>query len=207
MNDTPNPLIQPTTPDLNGSSIVDTILDLDAFLAGDVRRAEKTARFSTKPWLEADIDALEARLEGITDELGRPVDLPAERAVGDTDHPAYGLAREIQAKRAEYRQSFASVRVRQLPSDDWTAFVAKHKKALDSEPPYPAAMWDELIVACAIQPAFTLDQVRALRSKLGHPQMDVISTACWEVCTSSGVSVPKSLRSSRVLKRQAPGPS
>jgi hypothetical protein len=59
-------------------SIVDTILQLDAYMSGDVRRAEKTARFCSKPWLEADIDELVFELQGLVDELGNP--LPAGRA-------------------------------------------------------------------------------------------------------------------------------
>jgi hypothetical protein len=62
--------------------IVDTILDLDGLLSADVRRAEKTARFCSKPWLEADIDELVFELESLTDNDGIP--LPAgEHAIGE----------------------------------------------------------------------------------------------------------------------------
>jgi hypothetical protein len=54
-------------------SIIDTILQLDDYLSGDVRRAEKTARFCSKPWLEADIDELLFELEGLTDAQGNPI--------------------------------------------------------------------------------------------------------------------------------------
>lgn len=200
----PSPFQQPPTPDMNGTrSIVDTMLDLDEFLSGDVRLAEKTAYFTTEPQLEAEIDELEARLGEITDEHGRPVE-QGERSAADGQHPAYALADEIEAKRAQLHKSRRGVRVRQLPSSDWAAFKEKHKKALaDPEHERRQAMWDELIVACAIAPAFTPEKLKKLRTMVGDPQVAEIELACWQACTSSGVSVPKSLLSSAVLKHQA----
>lgn len=203
---TPSPFEQPTPPELNGErSIVDTMLDLDEFLSGEVRRAEKTAYFATRPDLEADIEALEHQLEAFTDALGRPIDQPEEDSIGDGEHPALALARKIQAMRAEYNASLRAVRVRQLPDDEWSAFRTKHKKVLaDKDNPIPTAVWDELIVACAIDPVFTPDKIKALRKMVGSPQLAEIEMACWAACTSSGVSIPKSQLSSLVLRRRGP---
>lgn len=189
----------------NGTkSIVDTILDLDEFLSGDVRLAEKTAYFTTEPQLEAELDELEAQLAEITDEHGRPVDAGGDVSIADGQHPAVVLANEIEAKRAELHKSRRGVRVRQLPSTEWAAFKEKHKKAMaDPEHERRQAMWDELIVACAIRPTFTPEQLKKLRSMVGDPQVAEIELACWQACTSSGVSVPKSPTSSLVLKHQA----
>lgn len=195
----PNPFEKPTT----DPSIVDTILDLDEFLSGDVRRAEKTAYFATKPHLEAEIDELEAQLAEITDEHGRPA-AQGDVSIADGEHPAVVLAKEIEAKRAELHKSRKGVRVRQLSSEDWAAFKEKHKKPLaDPEHPNRKAMWNELIVACAIAPVFTPEKLVSLRKLVGDPQIAEIELACWQVCTSSGVSVPKSPLSSLVLKHQA----
>lgn len=200
MSDTPeNPFVKPDGQPVD-ASIVDTILDLDAILSADVRRAEKTARFSVKPWLEAEIDELDAALAALTDEHGNPLDT-LEAGLGELS-PAMQLAQQIEELRREYTASMQSVRVRQLPADKWTAFQAKWRDALDKQPPFPDEMWDELIAACAIAPAMTLDQVRQLRTRLGHPVMHTIALAAWNVCAHSGVSVPKSQLSSRVLKRQ-----
>lgn len=199
--------VAPTAPSLNGErSIVDTMLDLDEFLSGEVRLAEKTAYFATRPDLQADIEALEHQLEMLTDALGRPLGNEiGEASIGDGEPTVLKLAREIEAKRAEYNASLRGVRVRQLQSDDWAAFRTKHKRALaDTENPIPSAVWDELIVACAIQPEFTLEKIRALRKKVGSPQVAAVELACWNVCTNSGVSIPKSSLSSRVLKQRVP---
>lgn len=204
ISDTPtdavNPFEKPETP-----SIVDTILDLDEFLSGDVRLAEKTAYFTTEPQLEAEIDELEAKLAELTDEFGNPVDLAAgDVSVSEGRHPAYDLADEITAKRARLNKSRRGVRVRQLNSTEWAAFKEKHKKPLaDPEHERRQAMWDELIVACAIRPEFTPEKLKKLRTMVGDPQVAEIELACWDVCTKSGVSVPKSPLSSLVLKHQA----
>lgn len=204
MSETPaeNPFANPE--EANGvKSIVDTILDLDEFLAGDVRLAERTAYFTTKPQLEAEIDELEGQLAELVDEHGRPTD-QGDVSIADGEHPAVKLANEIEAKRAELHKSRRGVRVRQLPSTEWAAFKEKHKKPLaDPEHERRQAMWDELIVACAIRPTFTPEKLKKLRTMVGDPQVAEIELACWQACTSSGVSVPKSPASSLVLKHQA----
>jgi hypothetical protein len=68
-------------------------------------------------------------------------------------------------------------------------------------------MWDELISLCAIAPEMSIPQVQAFRRKAGHPVLHSIGLGCWEVCSKSGVSVPKSLLSSHVLKQQEPDES
>lgn len=201
MSETPNPFEKPDAAAAE-PSIVDTILDLDAFLSGDVRLAEKTAYFTTEPQLEAEIDELEAQLAELTDEYGNPV-AAAEASLADGKAPAYKLADEIEVKRAQLNRSRRGVRVRQLPSDEWLAFRAKHKKVMD-DPGHAdrRAMWDELIVACAIAPTFTVEKLAKLRKMIGDPQVSQIELACFHVCTKSGVSVPKSSLSSLVLRHQ-----
>lgn len=198
----PNPLIKPDAPVIEEPSIVDTILNLDELLSADVRRAEKTARFSTKPWLEGEIEELEFELDQLTDGRGNPLDPAGDTSLAETSNPAYAVAQKIQTLRRELAESFVSVRVQQLPADKWMAFEKKHEEALEKGAPYPEAMWDELIVKCAIAPRMTIDQVRSLRTKLGHPPMHAIAMKCWDVCTKAGVSIPKSPRSSHVLRQQ-----
>ena len=110
----PNPAPTAPTPEPPPVSIVDTILNLDELLSADVRRAEKTARFCTKPWLEADIDELAYELDALTD--ARATRSKARRA----GRPAT-VALRIQTMQAEYGAAFVSVRMGQLTSDDWQA--------------------------------------------------------------------------------------
>lgn len=183
-------------------SIIDTILNLDELLSSDVRRAEKTARFCTKPWLEADIEELIYELDSLTDAQGNPLPVP-EAAIGEQQRTAHVVAVEIQTLQAEYGAAFVSVRMGQLPSDDWQAFRTKWRAALDKGSPYPDDFYNELIEASALRPAITAAQAAQLRSKLGDPQMDALAKAAWDVNTESGVSIPKSPLSSLVLRQAA----
>jgi hypothetical protein len=190
---TPNP--DPAATEPPAVSIVDTILNLDELLSADVRRAEKTARFCAKPWLEAEIDELIYELESLTDELGNPLQGQEEAAVE--------VATRIQAKQAEYGAAFVSVRMGQLPSDDWKAFDGKWRDVRQSGPPFPNEFYDALIEVSALRPKITAAQAGQLRTKLGDPQMDELASKAWAVNTESGVSIPKSPLSSHVLRRAA----
>ena len=203
-----HPLGNPDGPDttpIAEPSIVDTILDLDELLSADVRRAEKTARFCIRPDLEADIDDLNGQLEAITDDRGVPLGDGPERATGEPSMrgQAENLAHRLRAVQVEYAAAFRSVRMRQIPDEDWRAFELKWKDALDKGNPYPAQMWDELIVASAHTPAISAKQVTDLRAKLGRPAMQELGSVAWAVNTQSGVSLPKSPLSSVVLRQAA----
>jgi hypothetical protein len=206
---TPNPAsAEPAAPAIDPPvvSIVDTILQLNAFMSADVRRAEKTARFCSKPWLEADIDELVFELEGLVDDLGNP--LPAgEHAIGEQVRTPEQVALEIQTLQAEMGAAFVSVRMAQLPSDDWQEFRTKWRKVIEGPPPYANEMYNELIEVSAKTPTITAEQAAKLRTTLGHPQMDTLAAAAWAVNTESGVSIPKSQLSSLVLRRAARGQS
>jgi hypothetical protein len=189
-------------------SIVDTILDLDELMSADVRRAEKTARFATRADLEGDIDELEAELERLVDAQGAPVRTPDAAVSGTTEEgdrvrTAYEVALDLQTKQAEYGASFRSVRMRQVPDEDWLAFEAKWKQAIDAGPSYPVEFWNELIAMSAHTPKIPLEKIPGMRKKLGHPPMDVLGKVAWDVNANAGVSIPKSRLSSAVLRRGA----
>lgn len=206
---TPTP--DTTTPLVREPSIVDTILNLDEFLSGDVRLAEKTARFCTRPDIEAEIDQLEAELAELVDETGRPLPGSADDSLGGDDGRGQALekALAIQTKRQEMADATRSVRMRQLSDEKWQAFKVKHREAFATtdRTSQRAAMLDELVTASAIAPTIDAKQLAQLRGRVGAPQIDELIAIAWEVNTQSGVSVPKSLRSSAALKRLAPGQS
>lgn len=199
-----NGLGETITPAPSAASIVDTILDLDQLLSSDVRLAEKSYRFSIRPDLEAEIEDRHAELDGLTDSQGRPLPI-LDQAVGDGGRSAHVVASEIQELQVEYAASMRSGRVRQMDEDDWTAFQTRHKKALGEPPPYPAEFYEDLIVRSAVAPRFTVEKLQAFRKKVGHPAFNEIASAAWQVNTNSGVSVPKSLLSSGVLRQQQQG--
>lgn len=192
-NPDPEPLPEP--------SIVDQILDLDAFLSADVRLPEKSARFCTKPDIQALIEDLHAELESLTDHVGKPLssteDADLEAGAGRS---AGTVAAEIRALQEEYAAAFRTIRVRAMPEDKWEAFEVKWKEALAEQPPYPTEMWVELIVASAIAPKFTPEKVTAFRARAGHTAFTALANAAWRANTESGVSIPKSPLSSAVLR-------
>ena len=186
-------------------NLINDFLDLDEVLAAQVHLAEKTEVLYTKPHLEAEINALEIELERLTDGTGSPVVDPADEAsVGDaptaSGRTAQVIALEIQAKRQEYAESGRKIVLRQLPSDDWLAFEATWKQALDKGAPYPPEMWEALISQCARRPEMPVEKVKALRKKFGQPTLHVLGMTCWKLNTEGGVSVPFSQLSSAVLK-------
>lgn len=200
---TPNPAPGAAPPiQIPTVSIIDTILQLDDFLSGDVRRAEKTGRFCAKPWLEADIDELNFELDSLVDAQGNPYPR-GETAIGEQSRTAVTVALELQTKQAEYGAAFVSVRMAQLPSDRWQEFQAKWREPLAKGSPYPNPLYNELIELSAKAPTITAAQVAQLRTKLGDPQMDALAKAAWEVNANSGVSIPKSSLSSIVLRQAA----
>ncbi|WP_193613163.1 hypothetical protein [Nocardioides lijunqiniae] len=199
-----------TAPVIREPSIVDTILDLDKFLSSDVRLAEKTARFCTRPDLEAKLDELEHQLALLVDEAGRPLPGTDDSLAGaDGAGEALAVAQEIYAVRQEMAAAFRSVRMRQLPDDEWQAFKVEHKEAMDSTEQGPARvrMLDELLLKSAVAPKISASQLAQLRHQVGAPQVDELIEKAWAVNTQSGVSVPKSPRSSAALRRLLPGAS
>jgi hypothetical protein len=198
---TPNP--GPTDPpvEIPKVSIIDNILNLDTYMSGDVRRAEKTARFCSKPWLEAEIDELQFELEGLVDPLGNPLPGVGEHAVGEKVRTPQQVALEIQTLQAEMGASFVSVRMAQMPSEKWNEFTTTWREVIERGAPYPNDFYNKLIEVSAKTPTITADQAAELRKKLGHPQMDVLANAAWVVNTESGVSIPKSSLSSLVLRQ------
>lgn len=199
---------------LNGakaaSSIVDTLLDLDELLSSDVRLAERSAIFYTRPDLEARIGELNAELDGLTDSQGRP-QTPVDASVGDGVRSAHVVALEIREAEQKYAASKRIANLRQMDEDDWAAFLQRHKAALAEDPPYPPDFYEDLIVRSNARliidaetgefgKPFTAEQVRGFRKKFGHPAFNEIFQAAWAVNSQSGVSVPKSWLSSAVLK-------
>lgn len=185
-------------------SIADTILNLDELLSSDVRLAEKSARFCTKPDLEAKIEDLHAELDGLTDSQGRPL-APVDQSIADGGRSAQVVALEIDELQKEYAAAMRTVRLRQMDEDDWTAFMERHKAVLTELPPYPPDLYEDLIVRSAVAPRLSVEDLRKLRKKIGHPAFNEIADAAWRVNTSSGVSVPKSSLSSAVLRQQQHG--
>jgi hypothetical protein len=189
--------------DVHGS-IVDQVLDLDDFLASDIRLALKQASFYTRPDLEAQIEERNAELDALTDSQGRPLPV-LDRAVGDGARSAAVVAQEVADLQAEYAASRRVIVMQQLDEDEWAEFQTKWKAAVAEDPPYPPDFYVDLISRCAIRPPLPADKIPAFRKRVGAPAFDVIWQTAWQLNTQSGVSIPKSLLSSTVLRQQQHG--
>jgi hypothetical protein len=206
-NDSGEPIATPNIGEPDAKSIVDTVFTLDAYLSSDVRRAEKTARFCVDPGIEAQMEDLNAELETLVGPDGRPKS-SVDASMADGGRSALVVSQEIEALEAKYAAAMANVRLKAMDEDDWTAFMARNKAALDGAPPFPAALYEDLILNS--EPTVTMpggkaepisrEQLSGLRKALGHAAFNEISQKAWEVNTSSGVSVPKSSLSSAVLR-------
>jgi hypothetical protein len=181
------------------TSIIDEVLNLDEFLAADVRLAQKQAAWYTKPDLEARIEQLIAELDPLTDPNGRPLLVNRDDSLEES-RTAEVVATELAAVQREYAASRRYILMQQLDQDDWDAFQAEWKDALANDPPYPPEFYAALISRCAIRPKIPADKVAPLRKKIGAPAFDVVWQTAWNVNTRSGVSIPKSLLSSVVLR-------
>lgn len=191
--------------DIDHGSIVDTVLKLDEFLSGEVRRAEKSAAFYTRPDLEATIEDLHAELNALLDSNGRPL-RPVDQDLADGARSAAVVQQELRDVQAEYAASRRTVRMRAMDEDEWAAFQGRHR-AVFSEGllPYPPEFWEDLIVRSASAPRFTPEQLREFRAKVGHAVYDELASTAWAVNTSSGVSIPKSSLSSAALRQPTQG--
>lgn len=199
MND--HPLGAPDRPAVStvSKSIVDTIFDLGDLMSADIRRAEKIARFSVRPELEADIEEREAELQSMTDASGNPLVTDDELA-SSGGRSVHTVNAELLALQKEYMESMRSVRVRAVPDDEWTALQTEHRETLAGPAPYTPEFYADVIVKSAISPKFTAEDVTKFRQKMGAPAFDAVFQAAWHVNTQSGVSIPKSLLSS-VIQR------
>jgi hypothetical protein len=198
-----NPIREVPTIDV-GKSIVDTVLDLDDFLSGDVRLALKQASFYTRADLEAEIEELNAELDSLTDSQGRPLPV-LDPSMGDGERSAPVVAQELLELQREYARSRRVIVMQQLDEDDWAAFQAQWKDALTQQPPYPPEFYADLITRCALRPPIPADKIGAFRKRVGAPAYEEIWRTAWAVNTQSGVSIPKSLLSSAVLRQGQPG--
>lgn len=205
MSDTDVALSDETTtnPTLSGdASIVDTVLDLDEALSGDVRRAERTARFCIKPHLHAVLDRLEGELEDLTDAQGRPLEKGADSPLASDARDLDVVMTEYRAAQGEYVAAMRSVTVAAMEPTGWKAFKTKWAKQVAAEQ-MSDDMRKELVVKCSSRPEISADQYDKLLDRYGEAAMARIGQAAWAACDHTGVDVPKSPVFSAVQRQQA----
>ena len=191
----PNPFVVPQTADSSPAepSVADVILDLDAFMSSDIRRAEKVAYVVTRADLEARLDELDHELETLTDDHGRPLQPAGEQSIGEATGRTYETVKaERDHVRSKMIASKRGFRLLQMKGDDWQAFRTKWRKAFDTGTPYPDALWNEMVAACLVlNTPTTPEAVGKLRGILGAAPLAELEYKAWQVNANSGIDIPK----------------
>lgn len=145
--------------------------------------------------IEDELDALIRLHFENTDAEGKPVE-GSEQAlneVGGVDE----LVRRINEANARKNAATRKVVFERMPGDEYETLHAKYQASNGTVPRDKIARWaNELIVACAIAPTLTMDEVRQLRHVLSKGQMRELEDTAYAVNNSGGTGAPKSLPAS-----------
>lgn len=179
----------PNGPTADQPPVVRRQLTIEEVLAS-ARLPEKHARVCLRADLQARHDDLVAQLAGMVNAQGELIEDP-EASAADTSAAsrAQALNDDLADVRREMAQAIWFPLFRGLSTDDLAVFNKRHRPKGDN-----ADMTDyniELVAACAVEPTMTVDQVKALRTKLGSRAMQELINTAHEVCARGGVDVPK----------------
>lgn len=171
----------------------DKPLDFDEIMSA-ARRPERTARILIRADLLGDLDEKEADLEEMH---ARRMQTNPDESLGGDELRA--KAQEVEDLRRQIAESTRSIRLRAMPKDEWVPFAKEHT---GDDGNLDDGFWIAVIAKCAIRPELTEAQVLQMRTQLGQPAIDNISTAAWRANTADGLDVPKSRLSSQILAPQ-----
>lgn len=173
---------------------------IDEILA-TAKTPEKRARVCLRPDLEADHTEVVSELATLVNAHGE-VMVDEEASAADVTKIARARdlsvrAERLEAEMAEYRWTPL---FRGLSSDDFAVFQKAHyPKAKDAD---LTDYNNKLIAETMSEPAVTVDEVVALRKKLGTASFAQLWKTAYDVCTRGGVDVPKSPSISLPLTEQ-----
>lgn len=107
------------------------------------------------------------------------------------------IAERMSVIRADFEASKLTIRLRAISKDVQADITAGASSVADGERPDWIA--EQYIAASAVRPAFTVEQVRKLRSRCGEGQFLALYEAAVEVSVNRSVEVPFSLAHSATL--------
>lgn len=159
---------------------------------------EKYARVCIRADLQARHDQILAELSTLVDPNGEVLGDP-DAALGDTTKAARAqhLSADLSAVEQEMRDSMWFPLFRGLSQDALAVFNEKHApKKLDANGAPSMKDLREyqaiLIAECAVEPPMSVEDVKALRTKLGTKAYGTLYATANEVCTKGGVDAGKS---------------
>lgn len=154
------------------------------------KRPRRRAKICLRADLQAEYDQCIYELSGLVDSQGRVI-VDDERPVGEQSNAA--RAQALGDRMVALRQQMADFMwfplFEGLDSDALQAFNGRHKPKGTS--PDMTEYNTLLIAACSVEPKLSIDDVRALRKKLGSAAMGELTQTAHDVCAKGGVDFPQ----------------
>lgn len=165
---------------------------------------EKRARICLRADLQARHDQILAELMTLVTTSGEIIEDP-ERSSGEESNESRAIALNNELTQIQRQMAGAMWHplFRGLSSDAIAVFNKAHWPKADKDGKTDLTEYNFLLIAeCAVDPVLTVDQVRALKKKLGSAAYAQLVKTAQDVCTEGGVDVPKSPVSLRNLTQQ-----
>lgn len=160
----------------------------------EARLPELYASVCLRADLEAEHQRILAELATLVDPRGEVIGDP-ERPVGEVSAAARAqeLADQDQQVVARMRDAMWYPLFRGMSQEDMGDFNKKHLPKPDKDGSQDLREYNaHLVAVTAIEPELTVDQVKALRKKLGPAAYGELTKTAQTVCLRGGVDVPKS---------------
>lgn len=175
-------------------------------ILAEAKLPELRARICLRADLQERHDSILAELATLVDARGELIE-DDEATAGDVTNAsrARALNDELQGVQREMAKSMWFPLFRGMASDDLAVFSKLHlpKDASDPNAKVDMTTYNTLLVAeCSVDPKLSVDDVKALRKKLGSRAMGELVKTATRVCTQGGVDVPKSPVSLRNLTQE-----
>lgn len=186
------------------TSIIDTVLDLNAFMAADIRLPARTTYVQTRPHLFARRDELIEELKRYVDDRGNLVG--DEAAAGERDGTVVMADLKVIQDALDAGRAAGKVIVEKMSTAAWDAFGKRFADELD-EQRLTLEMRRQLVVDSPTTPAIDETAYDWIREHWGDPAIGAISDAAWDANTATGADQGKSPLYSLVQRQRARGQS
>lgn len=166
------------------------MLSVEDVLAS-ARLPEKRARICLRADLQAEHDDIVAELATLVDAQGQLLEDDEEASIGETStrDRVIELNERLTGVRRKMSLSMWFPLFRGLDS---TALAVFNKKNYPKGDGADLTEYNNLLIAeCAVAPTMTVEEIKALRGKLGSKAIGSIVTTVHEVCLRGGVDIPK----------------
>lgn len=166
-------------------------LSVESFLSS-AKAVTRSAYICMDGTLEEELDRLTVEYEAKTDMEGQPLKAEGDEPSLADKNEISQLVAAINATHAAMRAATRRVRFQRMPSDEYEVLEQRYRMSNGRIPPDKLPRFaSELIVACAIDPVLTKEQVAALRHAMSKAQVRALDDAAFQVNNEGGTSAPK----------------